>query len=504
MRATGPLVIVTLPSRSLDEVRAELGGLPAAGADAAEVRIDRLPVAEQDRLAQLFPAPLPLVATYRSTTEGGGGAVDPSERARRFHDLARLPFAFIDLEPARDSTVLAEWARDPPGARLILSRHLPAEAPTDTVRDSLRADAGDGAIVKVIVPATLTRFYRDLRSLVDGPTRTGGVVFHTTAASGPILRARAGAIGLAAVYAAPPGPAVPTSEDPLVEPAQIPVDGLVPYLRSGDAGRLFALLGHPVAHSISPRMHTTWYRRLGLAALFVALDVESAEEFREVLEPLRQDGFVGFNVTHPWKGVAMSLAVRASDDARDAGCANTLTWEDGGWTADNFDVPAVVRRLQELEAQGTWSGKDALVLGSGGAARAALVALRRLEVPTRILARRREAREALAHTIGGEVESSPDRPASLIVHATPVGRGLSAPLDLPWESHARTGSVLLDFVYAPDHPVLRETMVRRGGSYEDGGRLLVYQAIEAHRRWWGAAPGEKLVDEAMREVGCAA
>jgi shikimate dehydrogenase len=504
MSAALPLVIVTLPARSLGELRDSLPTLTACGADALEVRVDRLPFPEQDRIAEVFPSPLPLVATYRSELEGGTGANAGPERTRRIRQLAALPFAYLDLEQVTDAPLLAEWAEHPGPPTLLVSRHLPDGAPTDAVRRALEPTFGPRRIVKVVVPASLTHFYRDLRPLVAPSVARGRTILHTTGPSGPILRARAGMLGLAGVFAAPPCLGSHGGSLPAVEPSQVPVDALVPILRAGSTGRLFALLGHPVAHSASPRIHTTWYRRSGLAGLFVALDIESAEEFREVLGPLHLDGFSGFNVTHPWKEVALRAASRASADAVAAGCANTLTFENGQWNADNFDVNAVVRRMSELKTAGRWSGEDLLVLGSGGAARAALTAARHLGVPARIQARRRAVTEQLARSFDANVETKADRAASLIIHATPVGRAESPELELAWQGHLRPDSVLLDFVYAPEATRIRDAVEAKGGTYEDGGRLLVYQAAEAYRRWWGQSPEPSLVDWALKEVGCTA
>ncbi len=500
MTPSTPLIIATRPERSIAELRPALETMAGTGA-AAEIRIDRLPETELGRIAELFPSPVPLLATYRSRSEGGGGHDAGPARSEVLRRLLALPFSYVDLE-ARSDAMFAEPAGSRAGApRIILSTHLPGNAPLEAIESALAAPGPAGAWTKVVVPSSLDRFYREIRPLVArSKGRPVPWILHTTGPSGPILRARAAAFGFAGVYA---GPAL-GSAAAAVEPAQIPFDILSRYITAQADGRLFGLVGHPVEHSLSPRIHSHWYRQMDKPGLYVALDMLSDEELAYVLNPLHEEGFAGLNVTHPWKEAALGMASRASTAARAAGCANSLTYEGSGWFADNFDVDAVERRLRELRDRGAWSGSDILILGSGGAARATIVAADRLGIRASVLARDRRRVRELVRDLGAEVPQRPDSPASLVVHATPVGRSGGGTLELPWQQHLRPGTYFLDFVYRPQDPAVRAVVESRHGTYEDGGRLLVYQAVETHRRWWGDLPRSELVDWAIQEVVCGA
>lgn len=495
-------VIVTVPGRTAAEARGQLAACAASGADAAEIRFDRWDESRWGEIPSLFPAPLPLVATYRSRAEGGGGSDDATERQRRLELLDRLPFRYLDLERRRDGVLIDRLlARDSP-PRPILSTHLSAAwQPSDVEEGLRRSPARGSALTKVVVPASVSALYASLRPMLPISSDRGPATLLTTGGSGPILRALSSRLGLAAVYAAPStAPGSSNTEQP-VERSQIPIDALEPFLRRGPAGRLFALLGHPVAHSLSPQMHDGWYAREGRHALFVPIDIHPEERFGECVDHLAHDAFDGFNVTHPWKQEALAFASHASDDARRAGCANTLTRTAHGWSADNFDVRAVVRRARELRAASLWDGDDILVLGAGGAARAAVVAASILSARARVLARD----PAGAREMGVELAQTDGPPASLVIHATTTGMaGNPRPITLDWEPYVRPTSYVLDMVYHPERPEIREGARRRGASYEDGSRLLVYQASDCHRRWWGEAPGPELEAWALREVVCAA
>jgi len=130
-----------------------------------------------------------------------------------------------------------------------------------------------------------------------------------------------------------------------------------------------ALLGHPVGHSRSPAMHNAAFRELGLDWNYELLDVEP-ERFAEVVRDLPSQGFAGANVTIPHKLRALEAADSASSVARAVGAANTLVFADGRIHAENTDVEGFLEALRE-RAPGAPAGSSALVLGAGGAARAA-------------------------------------------------------------------------------------------------------------------------------------
>ena len=498
-------VIVTLPATCLSEVRAQLPPSVRAGADVAEIRFDRWSTDAWNEIPQLFPSTVPLLATYRSRAEGGEGSDEPSERARLLGLLGHYPFRYLDVERQRDARFLAQLPRPPGTPRPIVSSHLATGWSEDDLRAALRTDAREGAILKVVAPASASAMYAHLRPLLPPAPDASPTILLSTGGSGAILRALALKLGQAAVYAAPPlqDPDGPSTTP--VEPAQIPVDAMVPFLRSRGSGRLFALLGHPVSHSLSPRIHDGWYAAQHRPALFVPVDIEPGEDLDRLVAELGHDGFEGFNVTHPWKATALTSASEASTDARAAGCANTLTRTARGWYADNFDVSAVSRRLKELQSEGAWDGGEVVILGAGGAARAAAVAASRLGARTSVVARSTPSARAIEREMGLERPKPTAGPVALIVQATPVGMaGTAGALSIAWTPLVGRRTFVLDMVYHPVYPLIEGTVRAKGGRYEDGSRLLVYQASECHRRWWGASPGGALESWALKEVMCVA
>ncbi|MCI4329236.1 MAG: hypothetical protein L3J86_06590, partial [Thermoplasmata archaeon] len=284
----------------------------------------------------------------------------------------------------------------------------------------------------------------------------------------------------------------------------VPVDELHRSWSAGHARR-FAVIGHPIAHSLSPAIHAGWLADEHRAASFVGVDVADEYELGRLAHPGEDRTWNGWSVTSPWKGSAARLADTRSEAVEATGVANTLTFDRTGARAELTDSDAVRRRALELVAAGAWNGEEALVLGTGGAARAAVFALAPRQRAVWVLGRRPEAVQTLIDSLGGKAARESERhPVDLVLHATTFGRGTTGPLEPDPLGWVGPGSTVLDFVYRATDAGLRHAVENTGAAYEDGRRLLVYQAAEAYRLWWGEPPGEEAQQAALRRVGCAA
>jgi shikimate dehydrogenase len=486
-----PRIIVSLPGRSLEEVRPQIEAARESGADLAEVRFDRWPPDRLGQANQLFPSSLPLIATLRSRAEGGEGPDDALDRSETLIALARLPFEWIDLEEARDASIAARLPPSPSPGR-ILSTHLPESPEPRRLGALLEGIAPPGTLRKVVVPATVHVLFREILPMIND-ARLRGTTVMTTGASGPLLRAWSGRLDFPTVYAC-----LPESAGPSVEPSQIPVDRLRSFLDARDNAPMFAILGQPVAHSRSPRLHSRWMREQERRGLYIALEIENESELVGALDPLAEGGFRGVNVTHPWKIAAYEAASQVARGAESCGAASCLTFRDGEVEAENTDLAALLRRLDELREEGRWDGKEVAVIGAGGSAAASLAAVREEGASATVFARDARRGKAIAERFGANVGAPPEaRPFSLVIHATDVGRAGAGTLEVPLAQLLAPGSHLLDWVYAADDAVIAETCRRSGSSYEDGWRLLVYQAAASFGIWWGSEPDRASIEAAI-------
>ncbi len=243
--------------------------------------------------------------------------------------------------------------------------------------------------------------------------------------------------------------------------------------------------GWPVRHSRSPAMHNAALRACGLDGWeYLALPLPP-ELLTETVRALPAAGFRGVNVTIPHKEAALALADDAGAAARAIGAANTLTFErDGAIVADNTDAPGL---LEALRARVDPAGRSALVLGAGGAARAAVWALVGAGAQVEVWNRTPARAGALASELGARSVEVPGA-AEIIVNATSVG--LEQDVDpfkaLPLRADTfEAGSCVIDLVYGSGESRFLEAARSRGARVIDGLEILVAQGVASFERWTG-------------------
>jgi len=263
--------------------------------------------------------------------------------------------------------------------------------------------------------------------------------------------------------------------------------------------RLAGILGWPVSHSRSPRLHGIWLARHGVDGAYVPLPVRP-ERFAEAVRSLADLGFAGANVTIPHKEAAFSACDSVSEVARRAGSVNTLVFRDGrieGTSTDGFGFLESVR-----EGAPGWRAADgpAVILGAGGAVRSVAAALLDAGCPRLTLVNRTPARaEAIARDLGGPVEvaaEAPLRDAALLVNGTSLGMAGEPPLILDL-APLPPAAVVADMVYVPLETSLLARARARGLRAVDGLGMLLHQARPGFEAWFGVAP---VVDSEVRDL----
>lgn len=267
----------------------------------------------------------------------------------------------------------------------------------------------------------------------------------------------------------------------------------------------YAVFGHPVSHSLSPRIHAAFGRQTGIALDYTAVDA-APEAFLQALDAFAAGGGRGANVTMPLKEAAFALCSVTSERARRAGAVNTLTRNDGQWHGDNTDGIGLVRDLTGrlgLDLR----GRRALLLGAGGSARGVAPALLDAGVSELIIANRTPERaDALADALG-EPERAHSRywddlvnegDFTLIINATSASRNGTTEFTLPFQlSTPRTLAVDLNYGEAA---IAFLAWARAAGCRDrvDGLGLLVEQAAAAFELWHGVRPDTAPVYAALR------
>lgn len=269
--------------------------------------------------------------------------------------------------------------------------------------------------------------------------------------------------------------------------------------------RRYAVFGHPVAQSLSPRIHAAFARQTGIDLEYTAIDAEPAD-FVAALERFAADGGGGANVTLPLKEAAFALCQHSSARARRAGAVNTLTRNDGHWHGDNTDGVGLVRDLTDRQGLDL-RARRTLLLGAGGAARGVAPALLDAGVEELIIVNRTPERaDALADALG-EPERAHSRyweslrdegDFELIINATSAGRS-GGHLPLP-STLTNSRTLAVDLSYG-EGAIAFLAWARSVGcrSVVDGLGMLVEQAAESFRIWHGVRPDTDAVYAALRE-----
>lgn len=486
-----------------------LGDLPEE-VGLAEIRLDGLwpQVPETDRatddLLDLADASVaaarPLLATLRPRRQGGRFDGPEGVRLGLLQAALRAGFAYADLEmDGLDAPGRAGFLREAgAGSGVVASVHLPDTPCRSDGMTALLAmhDLGAAYDKLAFTAGAFPDLLRAMELCRAHAERGGRPALGTMEHGGAPLRALLPLLGNRATYGAAPGlppaaPGQPSVNDVLdiwrhwgLSPDDLDVCAAKP-------GPWLAVLGFPIEHSLSPRIHNAALRAAGRRERFGALDVPaSASALRLFLHVAPRLGMVGASVTAPHKSDA-ARAAQGDATVQRTGAANCLRFVPVAGTSEakaeatNTDLTG----LRRLLAPHVRKGDAALVLGAGGAARAAIVALQDLGASVSFAARDPAKGEPVAKATGATFVPWSKRldvavAAQAIVQATPIGSlGESTPVPIP-----RSVRVAAELVYAGGPTPFQREAAAAGAAVIDGKQVLVAQAEDAWAFWFGAPP----------------
>jgi shikimate dehydrogenase len=266
--------------------------------------------------------------------------------------------------------------------------------------------------------------------------------------------------------------------------------------------RRAGVIGNPISHSLSPKLHSYWLNRYGIAGEYTALEV-TEDALETTLRALPKQGFIGANVTIPHKVSVMQFADQITDRATLIGAANTLTFkEDGRIFADNTDGYGFMANLRQGAPDWDPKAGPAAIFGAGGAARAIIVALADAGVPEIIIANRtRPKAEALRADFGARVSVidwvQADKmleDANTVINTTSLGMAGAQDFKVSLDS-LRPQAVVTDIVYNPLRTPFLDAAAAKGCTTVDGLGMLLHQGVPGFERWFGQRPE---VDDATR------
>ena len=462
----------------------ELSGI----ADLFEIRADL--VLDLDLLTLMRAKTRPLLLTCLPVAEGGRWQDDDPQRRLVLLEGVKRGFDYVDVNfRSRYMDVMMEKS----GRGLVVSYHDLDGTPADL--DALYAQMADcGAdIVKIAVTPHSVADVGRLLGFAQRVAQRGGPPLIALAMGplGLVSRVTAGRYGAPWTFAS-------AAEGAEAAPGQLPAAVMADLYRVHNvtpATRVYGVLGVDVARSLSPVLHNRAFEARGLDAVYVPLQAEALEPFVHALPAL---DLAGFSVTRPYKVGIIDHLDAVEEASAVCGSVNTVVVRNGslqGSTSDGAGVLIPLRKRTEVK------GKSVVVVGSGGAARAAALALRRKGARVTILGRDLVKAGDAAQAAGcahGALKDLGTYPWDVLINATPVGSASNPELTpVPARLH-RPGTIAFDMVYDPlATRFLREAQAA-GCTIIDGLEMLLAQAIVQFEAWTGLeAPVEAMRSAAL-------
>ncbi len=262
-----------------------------------------------------------------------------------------------------------------------------------------------------------------------------------------------------------------------------------------------AVLGYPISHSLSPKLHGYWIKQYGLDASYEAIEVKP-ENVKETFNRLKDEGYVGWNVTVPHKEEALKLVDEADDIAKAIGAVNMVMVKEGkliGYNTDAFGFlqNVMISTNKPFNQGAPFAGEKALVIGAGGAARAVISAIKSAGInQIYITNRTQEKAEKLIENfrdkdafkiIPWEEKDAALEGVDFLINTTSLGMQNQPPLAINLDKLPKT-AIVNDIVYKPLETELLKAARKRGNIVVDGIGMLIWQAVPAFNAWFAKEP----------------
>ncbi len=459
-----------------------------------ELRLDYLPVNSicVDLLRRWKElARVPVIATFRRKANGGefeGSAAGQMEVVRIILE-ARMDFLDLEIETVEEHLGGSLSSLPHSETKLIVSYHDFAETPVGLAEVYDRLARIQPDVIKI---ATLANRYSDNVRLMQMASRAQAdqvsIIVAAMGELGGLTRILAPSRGSLLTYAS-------LEKGKESAPGQFTVSELSEIYRVNEIQadtRLYGVVGYPLGHSLSPLVHNAAFQYLGFNCCYLPLPVKNLKDFSMGL-----DWFSGLSITIPHKRDIVHYAQSVDPSVRRAGAANTLVLRENQWFAHNTDIDGIELALADAFRSGITS---AVLLGAGGAARAAASVLKRKVNHVVVLARDLEKARAFAGRYGFEADQlcrAAHYPADLLVNTTPVGM-------TPYEDESPLPDDLLnyryvfDMVYNPMETRLLRAARAKGCLGIAGLEMFVGQAARQFELWTGQPAPLNLMQGVVR------
>jgi 3-dehydroquinate dehydratase/shikimate dehydrogenase len=473
---------------------AEHQALAQRGAQLVELRLDWL--GRTPEIGRLIKdRPTPVIMTIRRPADGGRWRGDETARLALLRQAIVAGVEYVDLE-SDAATAIRRYGK----TKRIVSFHDFHGTPDNLEEIHAELAAKDADIVKVVTtaqsPADNVRLLQ-LAQKAKVPT-----IAFCMGEIGLMSRILCGRFGSPFTYTT-------FSSDRVLAPGQIVFDEMKNLYRFDSIGpetKLMGVLGDPISHSYSPRIHNAALQKDGLNAVYVPLRVP-ADQLLPTVKGYSELGFSGFSVTIPHKEGIIAAAEFRDPMVDEIGAANTLFRDAiGKWHATNTDYDAALAAMHlGLQAKGDseFAGKRALILGAGGVAKAIGLGLVKAGAAVTIANRSKARGTALAEQLGCQYVGWENRGAAfadILVNCTPIGMSPNMD-DTPFqENWFREGMIVFDTIYNPENTLFLKQARERLAITVSGLEMFVLQAAAQYQHFTGQPAPLDVMRETLRRT----
>jgi 3-dehydroquinate dehydratase / shikimate dehydrogenase len=459
----------------------------AEWADLIEIRADAITDLDINFSSLFQNHSKPIIFTLRSRAEGGAYSGSERKRMETILQAARSGADYVDIEFSASWQLILQSV---PHERVILSCHFPEGTPEGLIPLADEMAASGAGILKIAVRAQSLEDNLRIKELLEhGRERDFNLCALAMGREGIPSRILGPCWGSWMTFASMPG------SDATAE-GQLPADVLVQQYRIREIKRessLYGVVGNPLEHSLSPRIHNAAFAARGTDAVMIPLEAANFEDFLK----FQASALIrGVAVTIPYKAEAHALAHSLSVAAEQTGAVNTLMVKERGWHGENTDVEGFLIPLKRRVRPGRLR---TLVLGAGGAARAVIYALRSEGAEVVVAARDVEKARPLVGSF--QVQAIPwekieSQHWDLLVNATPIGMYPEVDRS-PVPADLLKGEWVYDLVYNPAETRLLKDAARKGCKTIAGGEMFLAQAWKQQLLWCGTPPPEDVMETTL-------
>ena len=476
------LIVGSLVERDVEGIAASSKLAFAQGADLVECRLDHLAhpsiaSVEYARRAALGPA----ISTLRSRSEGGRSGLRGDRRNALLLAQLEADFEYVDLELRTDRKFISGIDRDHWDSKIIVSSHFLRPVKRAEIERTLGECMALGDIGKVAMACEDAADALMLAEVgMKWSRRSKPCVVIGMGHQGQLTRALADRLGSALAYACLQGkPAAPGQLDIASQSR----------LRT-EKKTVLGLVGHPVSHSVSKPMQEEALAKIGIVGTYIPMDFPPGEFSAGSISVMRRLGFTGINITLPHKKKAFSLCNRIGPAAKATGAVNTIKIEPTRLYGENTDVKGFSELLGVKTA--ITRGTKALLVGAGGAARAAVYVLTERGARVTVVDIEKRRADHLAKAFDARSQSLPrlfksGKRFDIVVNCSPVGMK-GVPGNPVVKTLFHPGSSFFDVVYNPQVTKAMLTAEKAGAKAHGGLEMLVQQGAESFRIWMEVEP----------------